>query len=633
MISRTPAKFRFRPWALGRGGTAIAITVFGLMLIGALWGMVLAEERTEREEAIASAVRQNSNLAIAYEEHVARTLKGLDSVLLFMRHEYRRLGPSMDIGKYAEDGLIDGRLFSVISVTDDRGNVVLSSRPGTPASYADREFFQVHQLRRGRDALHISVPVQDRVSGAWQVPNSRPLIRADGSFGGVIVLSVDPGYFTQFYQKADIGARGLVMLVGLDGVTRARRVGDKLSFGDDMSGMMLMGEQARSSVGNFFSQGALDGVSRYVSYRTLPGYPLMVAVGAARDEVLVEFMRNRNRDFLLASLLTAVMLFLSAMLVVAVHRQDRSAIALATSEARFRATFEQAAIGIVHTSLDKRYLAVNRKFCEMLGYDREELLGRAASSVTHPEDREDESGFRDRLLLGEVGSVSAEKRYIRKDGSVIWVNRTVSLVRDHNGEPLYFLRVVEDITERKRLQAELLEMATTDALTGLPNRRTFMGRLEEEYARIRRFDTQQAAVLMLDLDYFKRINDTHGHAAGDEVLRQVARLISGETRRVDMCSRLGGEEFSILLAGAAQDAAREFAERLRAKIAAAAIVYEGKMMSVTASIGIAAMKSTDDSADAALLRADGALYHAKDFGRNQVKVVAEDEPGAAGAAA
>jgi diguanylate cyclase (GGDEF)-like protein len=176
-------------------------------------------------------------------------------------------------------------------------------------------------------------------------------------------------------------------------------------------------------------------------------------------------------------------------------------------------------------------------------------------------------------------------------------------------------------------------MATTDALTGLPNRRTFMRRLEEEFARVKRFGAHQVAVLMLDLDYFKSINDTHGHAAGDEVLRQVAMLIRNETRRVDLCSRLGGEEFAILLVGATLVAASEFAERLRGKIAAAAIIHDGKAISVTVSIGIAAMKPSDNAADAALLRADGALYHAKDFGRNRVKVVDEGEGGTAGISA
>jgi diguanylate cyclase (GGDEF)-like protein/PAS domain S-box-containing protein len=348
--------------------------------------------------------------------------------------------------------------------------------------------------------------------------------------------------------------------------------------------------------------------------------------------VLAEYKRGRNRDFFLATMLTGVIFVFTAMLVVAIHRQERAAIDLATSEARFRATFEQAAIGIAHISLDRCYIAVNRKFCDMLGYTPEELIGTPATSVTHPEDRDDEGRFREELLGGRAESLSAEKRYVRKDGGVIWTNRTVSLVRDHAGEPLYFLRVIEDITKRKRLEAELLALATTDALTGLPNRRSFMSRLEEEYARLHRFNSHPVAVLMLDLDYFKSINDTRGHAAGDQVLREVAVLIRDATRRVDLCSRIGGEEFAILLSGATTDAAREFAERLRARIAAAAIVHEGHAISVTASIGISAMLASDESADASLLRADGALYHAKDFGRNQVKVVEVDggKPATAG---
>lgn len=614
-----------------RSGTAAVIVAFGLTLVGALWGLILVESREEHGDVIAGAVKQNSNLAVAYEEHVARTLKGLDGVLLFIRNEYRRAGAAIDIARYADEGIIDDRLFSILSITDEHGNIVKSTQPAAQASYADREFFRVHRLRRDRDDLHVSVPVLGRVTGTWQVPISRALYRSDGSFAGIVVLSVDPGYFTRFYQKADIGAHGVVTLVGLDGIARARRVGNLLSFGDDMSASTLLKAQAASAIGEFLSKGGIDEIPRYVSYRTLGNYPLIVAVGTSRDEVLAEFKRGRNRDFFLATMLTGVIFVFTAMLVVAIHRQERAAIDLATSEARFRATFEQAAIGIAHISLDRCYIAVNRKFCDMLGYAPDELIGTPATSVTHPEDRDDEGRFRDELLGGRAESLSAEKRYVRKDGGVIWTNRTVSLVRDHAGEPLYFLRVIEDITKRKRLEAELLEMATTDALTGLPNRRSFMSRLEEEYARLHRFNSHPVAVLMLDLDYFKSINDTRGHAAGDQVLREVAVLIRDATRRVDLCSRIGGEEFAILLSGATTDAAREFAERLRARIAAAAIVHEGHAISVTASIGISAMLASDESADASLLRADGALYHAKDFGRNQVKVVEADAARPAGA--
>lgn len=604
----------------------VATALFGLAVIAAIWGVAIAGQRAEREDVIASAVRQNANLAVAYEEHIVRTLKGLDGALLFIRHEYRRLGPKLDINRYIAEGVLDGRLFNTLSVVDERGNIVVTNRAVEPVigsvNYADRDFFREHQLRGNQDTFYINKPVLGRISNVWQVPVSRRIIRPDGSFGGVIVLSVDPGHFTRFYQKAEIGGEAAVLLVGLDGIVRARRVGSRLTFGEDYSQSSLMLEQAKALVGDFVSRGGVDGFSRFFSYRTLPGYPLVVAVGAAQDEVLAGFVRNRNRDYGIALLASIVIAAFAGMLMSALARQKRAGTALAISEARFRATFEQAAIGIAHTSLDRRYLQVNQKFCDMLGYTRDELVGRPSNSITHPEDVESAGSYRRELLAGLVKSSTAERRYVRKDGSVLWANRTVSLVRDHAGVPLYFLRVVEDITERKRLEAELRELAATDMLTGLPNRRAFIARLEEEHARLRRFDAQQAAVLMMDLDYFKNINDTWGHPAGDAVLRQVAAVVSEQIRQVDLCSRLGGEEFAVLLAGAAPEAAREFAERLRRKIAEIVVLHDGNSIKVTASIGVAALLAADESADAGLLRADRALYKAKAAGRNRVEVLA-----------
>jgi len=614
-----------RRWLAARANVSVGIVLFSAALIALLWTVVLLEQRAGREEVIAAAVRQNTNLAVAYEEHIVRTLKGLDGALLFIRHEYRRLGRKMDIAKYVREGIIDERLFSIISVLDEFGNIILSSKPAPPTNYADREHFRIHQLRRMQDTFYIDGPVLGRISKAWLIPMSRRLIKRDGSFGGTIVISVDPGYFTGFYQKTDIGAQGVVLLVGLDGITRARRVGNALSFGDDLSNSTLLKRRTQGDAGQFLSQGAVDGVPRYVSYRTLSGYPLMVAIGAAQDEVLADFMRNRSRDYGLALLLSVVIAGFAGILVVTLSRQNQASIALAASEERFRATFERAAIGIVHTSLDRRFLQVNQKFCDMLGYTRDELVGMPSNSFTHPDDRNYEGHYRQQLLSGEMDSVAAERRYVRKDERIIWTNRTVSLVRDHEGRPLYFLRIVEDVTERKRLEAELRELATTDMLTGLPNRRAFIARLEAEHARMKRFAGQQAAVLILDLDYFKSVNDTHGHPGGDAVLRQVAAVIRDEIRQVDMCSRLGGEEFAVLLTGATLAAAREFAERLRREIAALTIMHEGRAITVTASIGVTALQAGDDNADAALLLADRALYRAKDVGRDRVEVMVAAE--------
>lgn len=180
-----------------------------------------------------------------------------------------------------------------------------------------------------------------------------------------------------------------------------------------------------------------------------------------------------------------------------------------------------------------------------------------------------------------------------------------------------------DFAENKRLEAELMELATKDFLTALSNRRHFMRRIEDEWARLNRHDTQLASVLMLDLDYFKNINDTFGHPVGDLVLQHFSTIIQGELRKVDMGARIGGEEFAILLSGDDAKAARIFAERLRLKVAETPIIHDGKSISITVSIGISSMKAGDTAPDAALIRADKALYQAKEAGRNRVVVTEE----------
>jgi diguanylate cyclase len=170
---------------------------------------------------------------------------------------------------------------------------------------------------------------------------------------------------------------------------------------------------------------------------------------------------------------------------------------------------------------------------------------------------------------------------------------------------------------------ELREMATTDFLTGLSNRRHFTARIEEELARVQRLNAQQATLVALDLDHFKQINDTHGHAAGDAVLKRFAAILRGELRQIDTAGRMGGEEFAILLPGADAAAATAFGERLRQKVMETPIMHGAQTIRLTVSIGISAMIPSDASAEAVLVRADGALYRAKEGGRNRVEIAVE----------
>lgn len=615
--------FRRRLWRIY--GRALAILAFGLLLAAALWALVLIPEQAERDSVITAAVQQANAQAEAHEQQVGAVLKRVDELLLKLRAAYRGSGAVPNLKAHASTGLA-GERAGMVAVSDDRGMIIVGRVPDGGRSVEGRDYFEQPRKQQG-DRLHVGAPVAETGAMLRRVPVSRSWQRPDGSFGGVMVYFVEQGLLIRIERGVEVGALGLMSLVGMDGVTRAARLGYALDSRGDYTGPRLLSEHAQRSTGAYVDS-ATDGVDRHVSYRAVAGHPLVVAHAVARSEILERHLRSRNLSYLGAAIGTAMILMFSMMLVVAAMRQERAEIALATSEARFRATFEQAAIGIAHSSLDRRYIAVNPKFCEMLGYSRDELVGRPSIDLTHPDDRDDETVL-EPLRTGRVESITAEKRYMRKDGSIIWGNRTLSLVRDHTGEPLYFLRVVEDITARKRLEDELREMATTDALTGLTNRRAFMTRLEEEHARMRRFDNQPVSVLMMDLDFFKRINDTRGHAAGDEVLRQVAAVMRDATRRVDLCSRLGGEEFAILLAGAAPEAACEFAERLRIRIADTRIVHEDVVVPVTVSIGVAALQASDETADQSLSRADRALYEAKAQGRNRVVVAGESAPAAA----
>ena len=224
---------------------------------------------------------------------------------------------------------------------------------------------------------------------------------------------------------------------------------------------------------------------------------------------------------------------------------------------------------------------------------------------------------------------ACEGSFERLDG-VARLNELTLLVMPGHTLSLDFVIVSTlDITERKRMNEELLVLATTDFLTGLPNRREFMARLDDEQARIQRDVSGCATVLLLDLDHFKRINDELGHAAGDAVLRHLAALMRDSARKIDMLGRVGGEEFAILLPGTELEAAAVFAERLRLRIAATPLALDGRGVTATASIGIAALNGADSGGDAALIRADQALYRAKRGGRNRVEVTGgeADRPG------
>ena len=187
-----------------------------------------------------------------------------------------------------------------------------------------------------------------------------------------------------------------------------------------------------------------------------------------------------------------------------------------------------------------------------------------------------------------------------------------------NEKPV-ILATVRDITQRKKMEEQLQKLASTDPLTGLFNRRVFLERLEQEITKVARLSNYSVVLLMLDLDFFKRINDIYGHATGDAVLKAFAEIVRDNSRAIDIPARLGGEEFAILLTGADKEEAHIMAERLRKQVAEIVIDHELGSVKITVSIGAACVLANDINCEMVMHRADVALYEAKEKGRNQTR--------------
>ena len=307
---------------------------------------------------------------------------------------------------------------------------------------------------------------------------------------------------------------------------------------------------------------------------------------------------------------------------------DKLALALTNrgrreAEARYRATFEQAGVGIAHATLEGRFLKANRKFCHLVDYSEEELRSLTFAAITHPDDRAAtlEASARLRNSSDESFAPEYEKRYVRKDGSVVWAAVSVSLARDTRGAPDYFIAMVKDITARKQVEEKLEYQSHYDALTELPNRSLFYDRLGQALSQARRHDWH-VGVLVVDVDRFRSVNDTLGHATGDRLLREVGARLLGCMRAGDTVARVGGDEFALIAADLAhpQDAGLVAGKMLEAL--ARPFVIDGQEIFISGSIGIAAYPLDGRDAVALMKNADVAMSRAKELGRNNYQFYA-----------
>jgi diguanylate cyclase (GGDEF)-like protein/PAS domain S-box-containing protein len=293
-------------------------------------------------------------------------------------------------------------------------------------------------------------------------------------------------------------------------------------------------------------------------------------------------------------------------------------------ETYLHSAFEDAPIGIALVSVDPgsegRFLRVNRALCELTGYSSEELETTAVGALLHPEDAATDHAAMSRLGGGEIDDFQLEQRLLHAERHAVWVMVSASLVRGTGGEPLYCIRQLQDIEERKRYEGELGYLVEHDPLTGLLNRRGFVRELTHHMAYARRYGGG-GAVLLLDLDDFKYVNDALGHSVGDEVISDLARIVRDRLRETDVFGRLGGDEFAVLLPEVNRSEAQSVAESLLAAVGVGCGVSLPEGRRVTVSIGVSDFQANPEmTADDVLVDADDAMYAAKESGKDRITV-------------
>lgn len=304
------------------------IVLFGVVLLSILWVGLHYKVQNERKMEINSIYKEAGNLARSFEEHSSRTIKGADQISLFLKYQYEKMGKNIDISQYIDGEMLIGQPLLLLGIIDKNGDLASSSQvPFVPSNVSDREHFSIHKdFDSGQ--LFISKPLVGRSSGKWSIQMTRRINNPDGSFGGIVVISVDPSYFSEFYKQVDLGKGAIISLAGRDGIVRAHGVDQNQHIGVDLSDSPLMEYLKVSDTGQYIAKSKVDGVKRVYSYRALKDYPLVVVVGIDEEEAFKDLNQRIASYYYISSGITFMIIMFIILLLSAFERQKRNSQAM-----------------------------------------------------------------------------------------------------------------------------------------------------------------------------------------------------------------------------------------------------------------------------------------------------------------
>lgn len=604
--------------------SVIVWPILSLVLAALVWGLTFAKFAEDKRSLEKNAYKDAASLSSAYAQHMTRAIEQVDQVSLLLKFEWERLHGKVALEGLLQKGIFPTSSFKVVAISDKNGVTKTFTPPfknQTSLSVANKAYFTFHRNEKS-SVLFIGEPVAGINPNSTVIQFSRRLETVTGDFDGVIAIAVDSSYFSApFYDGLGLGKSGFLAAIDTrDKEQRSFRMGGAMvapgnrnlravpEFNMEKGTMYLPGEP-------WFS----DRKARLTAWEALDNYPFIAMVGLSEEELLVPY-KDAWRTYEMNAIAASILLLLFALIAMALaarlawrkHLEEdaRSAYRIAT-EGGNDGFYMLRAIRKRGVIEDLELIDCNEQGAAFYGSTREEFLGTKLS--------ERYSGPYFRVLMGiyrraiELGFYEDELKIDSNSPLQLgWIHRR--FVRSATGLAM----TVKDITQAKTHEHELSRLANEDALTALPNRHWLNNYLPAALERMVKHN-QMLALLFIDLDDFKNVNDTLGHQAGDSLLCEVADRLRAVLRPGDYVVRLGGDEFTVILeAVESNNDAADVAARISDSLKQPFQLLRRKS-TIGASIGITMFPRDGADAGALLKNSDIAMYHAKAEGKGDFR--------------
>lgn len=591
------------------------------VLAAVLWSALVANLEEQKQVEQSRALREVHSIARVYAHHIARLSESFDHVLMDVRRQWQlaQLGTTPESDQLSQ--LLAQYSSFNLSVTDKEGNVVASTRPSLKPLRAHTATMFAFHLKDRDDKPYVDVGRDNDDEGSQKVEISRKLIDENGDLQGIVLLAVTPQFFMGQFADEELGESGILAVANRRGETLITRLGTKLRSANDgviTRPLPIAGASGTQAITgtSYFSNGR----SRFVGWQAAGELPLVVVAASDEARALASYYRSRSEFTEDAIVTTAVLTILAVASVLIYCSLDWRRRQLEALQLTYRMATERGSEGFVIVRpvycaagelVDFCILDCNHNGARLIGKTREQLVGTKISSLYQGQNLMETMNLLQEAMA--TGTYEGELQISNdRQSEALWVHLTIA-------RPNSDLAVTaRDITAHKQHLAELERIGNEDALTGLPNRHWLNKHLPHAIDAARR-GGRILALLFIDLDGFKQVNDLMGHDSGDELLRNAAKRLQDAVRPEDAAVRIGGDEFVVVIEGVhgASDVAH-VAERILDAFRQPFRLQKG-VHSVGTSIGVGMFPQDAEDATSLLNCADIAMYAVKTSGKRNYR--------------